>query len=240
MPKPVKMMQEMKRRSGPGCIMVRDDKRGMVPADGKFDHAYNTFLRVLDPRGDSPESAAIRHALACSTDLRFVEFGKRIMQRDSRGHRQPCLATVAKQCAISLSEFDAWADKSSAQWATSIAHRASPRIMSDMVKAAQTRKEPCSRCDGTGEIELNKKPRTCPLCKGAGEVDKIGDAHSQDKVLETAGVVGKKSGASVKLVQNFGTIESATDRLNKVTFEVASSETKVASSETKEEPDAAN
>jgi hypothetical protein len=66
------------------------------------DEAYNRFLAELDPRGNSERSKVLHFALACSDDVRFHEFHKRLFQPRYRSWSP---AAVAVSCDIRLDEF---------------------------------------------------------------------------------------------------------------------------------------
>lgn len=221
-------------------IKEKNSPRGLVPSSsfGKLDDAYNNFLGDVDPN-NSPQA---QHALACATDARFREFLRLIGEpRYSRWS----LAAVAKTCDISLPE---WADfwrKSQLQRALLQATNAIPKLTNDLIGDAATQHNACERCDGLGEVEVDsdddgqskgkkrKSVRVCPACKGQGTIRKPGDTHARDRLLEMTGLGGKKGGAAVIINQNFGGmgVESATERLSQITFDVSADDDSTLSSD---------
>jgi len=202
-------------------IAVRDGSRGMVPGGinaGK-DKVYGAYLNALDPR-DNPD---LQLSLAASTDRRFVEFLERIRLRR---YERVSLQTIAKACNIGLEEFQNWWQRESTQRAIAEAQRASPLVTRDMADTARSKQGPCEKCEGLGIItapsflDADTTPgyrcvaeatddssaiwvRTCPYCGGSKIETKPGDTHSQDRVLEMAGLIQKSKGPMVA-INNYG------------------------------------
>ena len=63
--------------------------------------------------------------------------------------------------------------------------------------------------------------RTCPACEGLGRVTKPGDAAARKDVFEVTGLLGKGKGVGVNFNLNFGNggMESAVERMAKVSFD---------------------
>lgn len=216
--------------------------RGLVPTSsyGVRDEAYNEYLGGIDPRGDGPKSAAVRAALAQATDIRFREFLERAM--DPRCANWS-LAAIAKERVIAYHEMADFWNKAQHARALTIAQDGIVDVMEDIVYDARTKQTPCDRCDGFGVVYVedgmakfdesiekldpqdpkSRSIRTCPMCAGHGTMRKMGDVDARRQLLETTGYTGKKSSAAgVQIVQHFGGMgmESAVDKLNKISFDV--------------------
>jgi hypothetical protein len=180
--------------------------------------ALNTYLTELDPLGNSDRSKAFRLALASSSDGRFVQFLDRLGQP---GYHRYSLAAVARTCDLSLPEFHELWYRAQIQRALSRAVDAMPEIIEDIAYNAISKDVSCNRCDGLGRIDLERqKRRVCPACKGKGSVRKPGDAHAIDTLIQVAGF-GKKGVPPVQITFGEASMESAVDRLNKITFDVS-------------------
>ena len=221
----------MKRKK---LMIEKDSPRGLVPtsAYGIQDVEYDTYLESLKIREDG---AAIRQALAASTDPRFTAFlervGKPIAERRS-------LASLAKGCDISLPQFAEFWQKAQHMRALAKAQDGVVELTGDLVEDARRQWVSCDRCDGFGWVfsdpgtpgnyvldptaEEPKEVRQCPQCKGEKRLPKVGDADARRMLLEMAGHTGKGRGVAVQ-INNYGgaTMESAVDRLNVLTVDVA-------------------
>ena len=122
--------------------------RGLVPTSsfGRQDQAYNAFLDEMAPHS-RPE---VQFALAATSDTRFVTFLERLGQPVCK--RVPSLAAVAKECGISLQEFNDWWQRSASQAAIAKAKLKSMEIMADMATDALSSLTSCERCDGIGFV----------------------------------------------------------------------------------------
>lgn len=203
-------------------IKEKKSPRGLVPAAsfGRFDLAYNTFLGDVDPCN----SDYAQYALAAATDARYREFLRLLGEQR---YRTWSLAAVAKVCDISLPEFGDFWRKAQLQRGMTAAINAIPALTQDLIGDAASLQLVCERCDGFGTVlrdgedeKQQQKIRTCPNCNGVGTVRKSGDSHARDKLLEMTGLGKKGGGAAVVINQNFSGmgIESATDRLDKISF----------------------
>ena len=199
-------------------LQIYEPERGMVDGRkyGKLDRVYSAYLDELNPRANDD----VQLALAASGDIRFKEFLERI---NMPKYRRASLATIAKACNITLSEFNNWWNRASTQRAIAVAQVGSVMITRDIVEDARTQDVFCPRCDGLGFIaaqpglpadtpgyrmlepqdgdETLRYIRNCPQCKTEKVVKRVGDAHARDKVLELSGLI--KKGAAVQIVQNF-------------------------------------
>ena len=200
-------------------LKVYEPERGLVDGRkyGKNDRVYAAYLDELNPRS----SDDVQLALAACGDIRFKEFLERI---NMPKYRRASLATIAKACNITLSEFNNWWNRASTQRAIAVAQVGSVMITRDIVEDARTQEVFCPRCDGLGFIAAQpglpsntpgyrmleptdddeglKYIRDCPQCKTEKVIKRVGDAKARDQILELSGLV--KKGAAVQIVQNFG------------------------------------
>lgn len=130
-------------------IKEKGSRRGLVPssADAIHDIPYNNFLDELNPR----ERKDVQHALASSSDQRFVIFLEKAMSMSGFNPRMS-LAAHAKRCGIGLEEFNIWWRKASTQRALAIMQGASPKIAEHTAIDAQSQIVGCERCDGLGWV----------------------------------------------------------------------------------------
>lgn len=219
--------------------VVKERERGLVPSRhfGIQDKVYGAFLDELDPAGREE----IQFALACSKDQRFRSFlgqiGKKV------GNRAVSLQAIAKNCGISLAEFNEWTNSTATQQALAIALRRAPKVVEVLADSAVEIVEFCERCDGTGVVTapsgMNPEPdgyrpagfdrdgvelwvRTCP--HGAdGKIRRPGSEHAQDRILEIAELVNKK-GPGISVAVNFGGAghQSAVPALSAMTIDCES------------------
>lgn len=217
-------------------LKIYEPERGMVDGRqyGKLDRVYSAYLDELDPRSNED----VQLALAASGDIRFKEFLERI---NMPKYRRASLATIAKACNITLSEFNNWWSRASTQRAIAVAQVGSVMITRDIVEDARTQEVFCPRCDGLGFIAAQpglpadtpgyrmlepsdddeglKYIRNCPQCKTEKVIKRVGDAKARDQILELSGLV--KKGAAVQIVQNFSGASHASalsglDQLNTI------------------------
>lgn len=120
------------------------------------------------------------------------------LMRDPAYAKKP-LAQLAKMCHLTLSELQSLYTDGMRQLALIKMSNQLPDIMTDVAEDARTKMESCPRCDGRKVLE-DKRP--CPMCKGAGEVRRIGDKHARDLVFESAKLTGQKQ-PLVAIQQNF-------------------------------------
>jgi len=203
--------------------------RGMVPTSsfGRLDSEFNSYLQELDPRGETEQGASVRLALAAATDTRFNLFLEYLSRKEFARYS---LATIAKNCDITLAQFAEFWQKSQRVRAIAMAQNGIVSFIPDMVSESHSQMESCSRCDGTGGVFKDKDDddpasghlRVCPDCKGTGVKKRSGDQESRKMLLEMTGMTGRGGGAGVRITQNFGgsTMESAVDKMSRVTFEV--------------------
>jgi hypothetical protein len=215
----------------------REPASGRHPAPREL---FDAFLAALDPRGESEHSVAIQFALACSPDPRFLEFLERLYQPR---YQRWSLAAIAKSCDISLGEFVSFWRNAQVERAIAIVHRASPAVAHSIVSNALGREVPCERCDGLGWVDIvgiaARVPselipgylgrvaghpvdhRQCPKCDGSGKMREPGDPHACDRVLEIAGLIGKRHAVQQVVTYNFN---RAVETLNPMTFDAEGSD----------------
>ena len=198
-----------------------DGIRGVVPsrAEGYKDRVYGEYMRSLKVR----ENEELHHALALNSDPKFQEFLERIRHKS---FKRISIQTIAKQCGISLLEFQSWWNKASSQSAIAKAQQASSIVVEDMIEDAKSKSGACPRCDGLTWISAqpglpNKTPgyrllekgnvlegvqdkyiRDCPECQD-GTVRRPGDPHARDRVLEVSGLIQRGKGVNISLNQQF-------------------------------------
>lgn len=219
----------------PKTMREPDGLRGLVPSrvEGYKDRVYGEYMRSLNAR-DNPD---LHHALALHIDPRFQTFLERLK---NKSFKRISVQTIAKQCGISLLDFQNWWNRATSQQAIAIAQQGSMVVVEDMVEDAKSSKVACPRCDGLTWISappgLDKKTpgyrlmeegnpleniadkyiRDCPECND-GTVRKPGDAHARDRVLEVSGLITRGKGVAVNINQNFAgqTHTSAVSDLDK-------------------------
>ena len=224
----------------------RGSPRGMVPVAGVLDTTYNEYLDGIGIR-DPERAPVVEFALASSNDVRFREFLNKLKHpfwssSNNRRGKPASLAALAKACDISLPQWAEFWQKAQHQRALALAQGGIvDHVIPDMVEDAKSKQISCDRCDGFGFVYADDVPakfdgierldprdpksrqiRACPLCKGKGTVLKSGDTDSRKLLLEVSGLTNKK-GSAVQITQHFGGMgmESAVDRLNKVTFDLS-------------------
>ncbi len=170
-----------------------------------LDHAYNRFL-------DGIEEADLQQALAVDPKKKFQDALLVLTHPNYRsgtrhGTGKPgawSTAAVLKHVGITLQDLMDVYGRYRVSQAVRIAMDRSPRIMEHTADDAENRKVVCSRCDGLGTLDMDAAReevqekrrkaivRTCPECKGTGEVVQSGDAEARKLVLEVAGIAGKR------------------------------------------------
>ena len=77
-----------------------------------------------------------------------------------------------------------------------------PQIMEDVTNNARNRDVVCPRCDGLKTVRDGEtESRTCPVCKGTGDVQVPGDSHAIQLVFEALGLIGCKEPV-IRIEQN--------------------------------------
>lgn len=188
-----------------------ESPRGSVP-NGAQDQVLEEYLVRLKIRDEKSDFGwVIRTALAASDDLRYTTFLERALSC-----KHMTLAAVAKQCVISLAEFQAFMKAAKTNQAVSIAIDNLPSLTKDLVADAQSTEETCPVCDGVGQIQREGKPdKVCPNCAGKGVVRTIGDKHARDRLIEMTGVVQKTPPVQVNLDMRGLGMQAAANRLSK-------------------------
>jgi len=64
-----------------------------------------------------------------------------------------------------------------------------PAIMQQTAEDAQSRNDPCLRCDGTGEVPKGKTVIPCPDCRGTGTIHTLGDIERLKLIWDTTGLI---------------------------------------------------
>lgn len=203
-------------RTGNKSLSMQVDTNGKLTGEigashAHLDHAYNRFLEgikepdllqalAVAPGPDSLRKNKYQQALLMLTHPAYVKHSR-------RGTGLPgewSIASIMKRTGITLQDLmDVYGRYRTAQ-AIRIAMDRSPTIITHAADDAENRKVVCPRCDGLGTLDLDAVAeetsekrrkavvRTCPECKGSGEVTQSGDAEARKLVLEVAGIAGKK------------------------------------------------
>jgi len=155
------------------------------------------------------------------------------------------LAAIAKDCEIGLTEFQDWRQKAQTQRILARAQQGMLEVTEDLVENAKNRDVTCDRCDGFGSVVCDSKApkstpglrrikgmksaddtwmRDCPACKGKGVLRSSGSEHAIDKLIDMTGLSTRgKGGSGTSVTVNLGgaSMESAVDRLSKISFDVS-------------------
>jgi hypothetical protein len=210
-----------------------------APASRKngSDIGLDLFLCRLDPRGGSELSQAVRLAFAASPDHRFGEFLARL---DRPRYAGWSLGAIAKSCDLTLGDFLVFWRNAQVDQAIYLACVASPGIVRDMVQDALSGEVVCGRCDGFGRVEIDaaippelvpgylgrlggncdRVFRVCPACGGKGTVRGSGNEHARDRLLEIAGLIGKRASVVVHHDSAQYSHASAVAKLAAITIDV--------------------
>ena len=98
-----------------------------------------------------------------------------------------------------------------------------PAVAAQTVEAALGTTICCPRCDGAGEIHVQRGGKkgsywlTCVQCKGEGSVRKAGDAKARELVLKATGVIkGANTGTQITINTGSSAVESVIDELERL------------------------
>lgn len=110
---------------------------------------------------------------------------------------------LAKRCSLTLQELQvAYTDGMRHIGLLKLATHL-PDIIEDVAVDAHSTMEVCPRCDGYQVVPApDKQTRDCPVCRGAGEVKRMGDRHARDLIFESAKLT-KQGGPMVQINQAF-------------------------------------
>ena len=115
------------------------------------DHALESFLSLLDPRGDTEQSQAFQFAAAVSHERRFKEFMNRLYRPR---YARASLGAIARSCDLTLGDFMVFWRRAQLDRAIDIASLAALRIVDEMAEDALPKEVLCARCDGLGWVEI--------------------------------------------------------------------------------------
>lgn len=198
-------------RTGNRSARLSDDGTEIGSSHAHLDLAYNRFLEGID-EGELQTALSMvpadpkkkyRNALLMLTHPKYIS-GTR---RDEKNKGKPgswSLAAILKHAGITLPEMMEVYGRYRTSQAIRIAMDRTPTIMTHTADDAENKQVVCPRCDGLGTLDLDaareeteKKRakavvRTCPECKGTGEVTQSGDMEARKLVFEVAGIAGKK------------------------------------------------
>lgn len=182
----------------------RDKSGRLTPQNPSQDVPMRIFIENVPPD-------ELTAALEASPDPKFQQF---LDARTDPAYRNHSFAAICRKLNITLSEFDDL-------WRNHQLHRAmirvsnyTPEIFEGVARAARSKMEACSRCDGEKLVYNDRGVgRTCPVCDGAGKVEVYGVPHAIDKIYGSMGMDGRKGGPMVAIQQNFGLDSSLEDVL---------------------------
>ena len=203
---PTKTLEVMKTSNG-----LEPSPRGLVPT-GASDFVYDEFLHRMKLRDKTdPIGQTARLALAASGEPRFMMFLELITS-----NRNMSLAACAKQCQISLIEFQAFWRSAQVNHALGKAIDALPGLTIDLIEDSKSEEYTCPMCDGTGEITREGKPtKICPNCNGKGVVRVTGNKDARKQLLEMTGVIKQPAPVQVNLDMRGQGMNAAAAKLQK-------------------------
>ena len=174
-----------RKRGRPATLQ---DKNGRpMPVRADRDRPVNWLFALLRHRPDFED------VLQFSGDERFFRLYDAL---HDDAYRNTSPGTLCRRFGISLQDLvDVWREYNSLLGQMYMSTHL-PQIMRDVTNNAMSRDVVCPRCDGLktvrdGEVES----RTCPVCKGEGQVQVPGDPHARELVLEVLGITGRKEPA---------------------------------------------
>jgi hypothetical protein len=111
--------------------------------------------------------AAFDEAMALSGDKRFYRLYDAF---HDDAYRNTSPGTLCRRFGISMHDlFCLWCQYNR-DLALVIMANHLPKIGADIAEDAMRHEVACSRCDGIGTLRDGHVQRTCPMCKGAGQV----------------------------------------------------------------------
>lgn len=195
-------------RTGNKAIDIHPKTGEIGSSHAHLDLPYKRFLEGM--REDDLHTALAVHpdkkfhmALQMLTHPKL----KAHLRMDDKNRGKPgewSIAAVLKRAGVSLPELmDVYGRYKTSQ-AVRVAMDRSAVIMQHTADDAENRKILCVRCDGLGTLDMDAVKdeteskrrkaiiRTCPECKGSGEVTQSGDNEARKLIFEVAGIAGKK------------------------------------------------
>jgi len=92
--------------------------------------------------------------------------------------------------------------------------------MAHVAEDAKSKNVVCPRCDG---MKIARTPdgseRSCPVCRGKGEIQTPGDKHARDIMFETMKLTSQ-SGPMVAIQQNFSGGDDSMEAMFKSTQQI--------------------
>ena len=190
-------------RTGNKAIDFLKDGSEIGSSHAHLVHAYNRFLEGIDEK-DLHSALALdprRKMQICLAALTHPG----IVSATRRGSGKPgewSIAAILKRQGLTLIELMDTYGRYRTSQAIRVAMDRSPKIMTHTADDAENRMVVCSRCDGFGTLDIDREEesvkrqkallRTCPECKGTGEVNQSGDSEARKLIFEVAGIAGKK------------------------------------------------
>jgi hypothetical protein len=192
-------MKEVAQNRRRGRPLTHRDKNGRsIPVRADRDPVVKFFFEHV-PRSDFDD------AMQLSGDKRFHRLYDAL---HDDAYRNMSAGTLCRRFGIS------WLDLMNLWWQYNlnlgliIMSNNLPQVMEDIAIDALSREVACPRCDGIGTLDENGL-RTCPACKGAGEVRVPGDEHARRLCLKIAKLMDRE--AIVRVQQNFSAVAHDTE-----------------------------
>ena len=160
----------------------------------------------------------LKNALMRDDSEKALNFLCALMDPDNR-HLDP--AAIAMRQKIPL--FDIMAIWRNDRLAMTLGHLydGAPIAAQAAVEAARNRDVCCPRCDGSGEITIERKSakgnfrQMCMNCQGKGVVLKMGDHKARQMVLQATGIIKGSTGTQITINAGASAVESVIDELDR-------------------------
>lgn len=172
---------------------------------------------------ENVDEGEFKTALEGQSDPKFTLF---LAARADPAYRDESFASLCKKFGITLQDVDElWRNHQLHHGMIQMMNHV-PQILRDVAEDSKSTTQMCPKCEGLKTVADGEPPiiRTCPLCKGAGEMRRPGDKASRELVFESIGLTGRK-GPMVAIQQNFG-LDSGLEDLLMNTQRVVSGEVK--------------
>jgi hypothetical protein len=162
----------------------------------------------------------VRESLAASDNPRARAFLAEMLSCKPRDLKKPIsLALLARKHGIGPLELtEIWRDHSVRETVLRMAVGA-PKVADHVVEDALSTRSVCTRCDGSGEVEVKRRgqivPDVCPQCEGRGWTRKEGSPHARDLMMKSIGVLKQGPGIVVSIDQRQSGGESVIERLER-------------------------
>lgn len=164
--------------------LTRRDRHGReIPVLPSKDIEFRSFF-------DTVEREGLLRACEDSEDERLQAWAE--VRRDEQ-YKHYLDVTLARKCQVTLkSILSCYTEHQKTMALAAMANRM-PAVAEDIAEDAQTRRMPCPKCFGQGEVTVEgSAPLTCENCWGTGELRQAGDAKAREQMLEAMEITGKK------------------------------------------------